>query len=72
MHQQQASAPTWHGTTILTVRKAGNVDAAGDGQVSLGQVVLKGNTKKVRSIGCGDVIGGNEVIRHAVRDLGRQ
>jgi ATP-dependent HslUV protease, peptidase subunit HslV len=48
----------WHGTTILTVRKAGKVVVAGDGQVSLGSTVLKSNAKKVRSIGRGDVIGG--------------
>ena len=48
----------WHGTTILTVRKGGKVVVAGDGQVSLGATVLKGNAKKVRSIGRGDVIGG--------------
>jgi len=48
----------WHGTTILTVRKAGKVVVAGDGQVSLGATVLKGNAKKVRAIGRGDVIGG--------------
>jgi ATP-dependent HslUV protease subunit HslV len=48
----------WHGTTILTVRKGGKVVIAGDGQVSLGQTVIKANAKKVRSIGRGDVIGG--------------
>ena len=49
----------WHGTTILTVRKGGRVVVAGDGQVSLGQTVIKGNARKVRSIGArGDVIGG--------------
>ena len=48
----------WHGTTILTVRKGGKVVIAGDGQVSLGQTVLKSNARKVRSIGRGDVIGG--------------
>jgi ATP-dependent HslUV protease, peptidase subunit HslV len=52
------ASTTWHGTTILTVRKAGKVVIAGDGQVSLGQTVLKSNAKKVRSIGRGDVIGG--------------
>ena len=51
-------AGTWHGTTILTVRKGGRVVIAGDGQVSLGQTVIKANAKKVRSIGRGDVIGG--------------
>ena len=45
-------------TTILTVRKGGKVVIAGDGQVSLGQTVLKSNAKKVRSLGKGDVIGG--------------
>lgn len=53
-----SSAPAWHGTTILTVRKAGQVVIAGDGQVSLGQTVIKSNAKKVRKLGRGDVIGG--------------
>jgi ATP-dependent HslUV protease subunit HslV len=48
----------WHGTTILTVRKAGRVVIAGDGQVSLGQTVIKANARKVRPLGRGDVIGG--------------
>lgn len=52
------SAPVWHGTTILTIRKGGKVVIAGDGQVSLGQTVIKSNARKVRSIGRGDVIGG--------------
>ncbi len=46
------------GTTILTLRKGGKVVIAGDGQVSLGQTVLKGNARKVRRIGNGDVISG--------------
>lgn len=50
--------PTWHGTTILTVRKGGKVVIAGDGQVSLGQTVIKGNAKKVRPLGDGTVIAG--------------
>jgi ATP-dependent HslUV protease subunit HslV len=54
----QASPATWHGTTILTVRKGGRVVIAGDGQVSLGQTVIKSNARKVRSIGGGDVIAG--------------
>jgi ATP-dependent HslUV protease subunit HslV len=53
-----AHSPTWHGTTILTVRKGGKVVVAGDGQVSLGATVIKANAKKVRSLGKGDVIGG--------------
>jgi len=48
----------WHGTTILTVRKDGHVVIGGDGQVSLGQTVIKSNARKVRSLGRGDVIGG--------------
>src|SRR5881275_1233585 len=51
-------ASTWHGTTILTVRKAGLVAIGGDGQVSLGQTIVKANAKKVRRLGKGDVIGG--------------
>jgi ATP-dependent HslUV protease, peptidase subunit HslV len=48
----------WHGTTILTVRKGGRVVIAGDGQVSLGQTVIKGNARKVRPLGTGQVIAG--------------
>jgi ATP-dependent HslUV protease subunit HslV len=48
----------WHGTTILTVRKGGSVVIGGDGQVSIGQTVIKANAKKVRRLGKGDVIGG--------------
>jgi ATP-dependent HslUV protease, peptidase subunit HslV len=47
-----------HGTTIVTVRKAGKVVMAGDGQVSLGQTVMKGNARKVRLIGKDNVIAG--------------
>jgi len=55
---QQPQIETWHGTTILTVRKGGLVAVGGDGQVSLGQTIIKGNAKKVRRLGKGDVIGG--------------
>lgn len=48
----------WHGTTILCVRHAGHVAMAGDGQVSLGQTVVKGNARKVRRIGGGNVLAG--------------
>lgn len=48
----------WHGTTILSVRKGGKVVVAGDGQVSVGQTIMKGNARKVRPIGKGDVIAG--------------
>lgn len=56
---ETASGPLLHGTTILTVRKGGQVVIAGDGQVSFGQTVMKGNAKKVRPLGKdGGVIGG--------------
>lgn len=50
--------PTFHATTILLVRKGGKVVIGGDGQVSLGQTVVKGNAKKVRRLGKGQVIAG--------------
>ena len=49
---------TWHGTTILSVRKGDRVVIAGDGQVSLGDTVIKSNAKKVRSLADGSVIAG--------------
>lgn len=49
---------TMHATTIVTVRKGGKVVIAGDGQVSMGQTIMKGNAKKVRRIGKGNVIAG--------------
>jgi ATP-dependent HslUV protease subunit HslV len=58
MQASQPQSPVWHGTTILTVRKGGKVVIGGDGQVSIGQTVIKSNAKKVRKLGKGDVIGG--------------
>ena len=55
---QNSQAESWHGTTILTVRKGGKVVVGGDGQVSIGQTVIKSNARKVRRLGKGDVIGG--------------
>ena len=52
------SQTSWHATTILTVRKGGKVVVGGDGQVSIGQTIIKANAKKVRRLGKGDVIGG--------------
>lgn len=49
---------TIYGTTIVTIRKAGKVVIAGDGQVSLGQTIMKGNARKVRRLGKGNVIAG--------------
>ena len=49
----------WHGTTILGVKKDGKTVIAGDGQVTMGNTVMKPNAKKVRRIGAeGKVIGG--------------
>jgi len=49
----------WHGTTILCVRKGDTVVIAGDGQVSLGQTVIKANARKVRRLGHGgNIIAG--------------
>jgi ATP-dependent HslUV protease subunit HslV len=52
--------PGWHGTTILAVRRGGEVTVAGDGQVSLGQTVIKGTARKVRRLSPGghDVVAG--------------
>src|SRR5215212_7839541 len=52
------ATPRMHATTILMVRKGGTVVIGGDGQVSLGQTVIKGNARKVRRIGKAGVIGG--------------
>jgi ATP-dependent HslUV protease subunit HslV len=49
---------TWHGTTILCVRKDGRVALAGDGQVSMGNTIVKSNAKKLRRLGNGKVIAG--------------
>ena len=58
MGSSPASPDTWHGTTILTVRKGGKVVIAGDGQVTLGQTIIKGTARKVRRVGTGNVIAG--------------
>ena len=50
--------PDWHGTTILAVRKDGKTVVAGDGQVSMGQTIVKGTAKKVRKLAGGRVIAG--------------
>jgi ATP-dependent HslUV protease subunit HslV len=52
--------PGWHGTTIVGVKKDGDVVIAGDGQVSLGQTVIKGTARKVRRLSPGgfDVVAG--------------
>ncbi|MFK5996911.1 MAG: ATP-dependent protease subunit HslV [Rhodobacterales bacterium] len=50
--------PGWHGTTIIGVKKGNKVVVAGDGQVSLGQTVIKGTARKVRRISP----GGHDVV----------
>ncbi|MFK7942171.1 MAG: ATP-dependent protease subunit HslV [Paracoccaceae bacterium] len=50
--------PGWHGTTIVAIKKGDQVAVAGDGQVSLGQTVIKGNARKVRRISP----GGHDVV----------
>ena len=53
-----STARTWHGTTILSVRRGGRVVIAGDGQVSLGATVIKANARKVRRLGGGAILAG--------------
>ncbi|MAN61172.1 MAG: HslU--HslV peptidase proteolytic subunit [Parvibaculum sp.] len=53
-----SNPPVWHGTTILSVRKDGKVVVAGDGQVSMGDTVIKNSARKVRQLAGGTVIGG--------------
>ena len=54
----QPAPAIWHGTTILSVRKGDRVVVAGDGQVSLGETVIKANARKVRRLGSGDIVAG--------------
>ena len=58
MSDETARSPGWHATTILMVRKGGKVVIGGDGQVSMGQTVVKSNARKVRRLAKGDVIAG--------------
>lgn len=57
-NDQTNNLPSWHGTTILSVRKNGKVVVIGDGQVSMGDTVMKPNARKVRQLHDGTVIGG--------------
>jgi ATP-dependent HslUV protease subunit HslV len=54
----QPTTDSWHGTTIISVRKGPKVVIAGDGQVSIGQTVMKHNARKVRPLSNGSVIAG--------------
>ena len=55
---QQDPSNTWHGTTIIAVRKGGRVAMAGDGQVSMGNTVVKSNARKLRRLANGSVLAG--------------
>ncbi|GAB5488577.1 MAG: ATP-dependent protease subunit HslV [Parasphingorhabdus sp.] len=57
-NEHNSALPAWHGTTILSVRKNGKVVVIGDGQVSMGDTVMKPNARKVRQLHDGTVIGG--------------
>jgi ATP-dependent HslUV protease subunit HslV len=57
-HSASHGLQQWHGTTIIGVKKNGRTVIAGDGQVSMGNTVMKPNARKVRRIGDGKVIGG--------------
>src|SRR5471032_1684641 len=54
----EEKSPAWHGTTILCLRKDGKVIIAGDGQVSMGQTIVKSSARKLRRLGGGTVIAG--------------
>jgi ATP-dependent HslUV protease subunit HslV len=58
MTPSSTDASAWRGTTILAVRKSGTLVLAGDGQVSIGPTVMKGNAKKVRQLAGGNVVAG--------------
>ncbi|MGL5783922.1 MAG: ATP-dependent protease subunit HslV [Alphaproteobacteria bacterium] len=55
---EERPSPLWHGTTIVSVRKGNDVVVAGDGQVTMGSVIIKNNARKVRRLGSGQVIAG--------------
>ena len=57
-HNKANNGSGWRGTTIISVRKGDKVVIAGDGQVSLGDTVIKANARKVRRLGDGSVVAG--------------
>src|ERR1700730_16785300 len=58
MQYHFAGREAWHATTIVMVKKGGRTVIGGDGQVSVGQTIIKGNAKKVRRLAQGEVMGG--------------
>ncbi len=57
-NSQHARSDSMYGTTIVSVRRGGAVVMGGDGQVSLGNTIVKGNARKVRRLGKGNVLAG--------------
>ena len=57
-HNNSHGLTPWHGTTIIGVKLGGQTVIAGDGQVSMGNTVMKPNARKVRRLGDGSVIAG--------------
>jgi len=55
---QEQNPASWHGTTILSVRKGGKVVVAGDGQVTMGATIIKSNAKKIRRLAGDTVLAG--------------
>ena len=55
---QEQNSASWHGTTILSVRKGGKVVIAGDGQVTMGNTIIKSNARKLRRLGGNTVLAG--------------
>src|SRR6202166_2082235 len=58
MQDHPSAREGFHATTIIMVKKGGRTVIGGDGQVSIGQTIVKGNAKKVRRLAKGEVIGG--------------
>jgi len=58
MQDHPSGGERWHATTIVMVKKGGRTVIGGDGQVSIGQTIVKANAKKVRRLAKGEVIGG--------------
>jgi len=58
MASDTSSFPSWHGTTIIGVRKGAQTVIAGDGQVSMGPTIVKGAARKVRTLAEGKVLAG--------------
>jgi ATP-dependent HslUV protease subunit HslV len=58
MQDTSPASGGWHATTVVMVKKGGRTVIGGDGQVSVGQTIIKANAKKVRRLAKGEVIGG--------------